>query len=281
MPDPIRWRTQAAERIAAFYAGHQEVEAVALIGSVAHGWADAYSDIEIAVFWRSDPTEERRRQIAAQVGASDRHESGFLTEIQAWCEDYALDGVKIDLGHWLTTTMGEIVTDVADRSDDALSKQTSVSALLSAIPLHGDAIVREWQEEARQYPHALAEKMVRQNLNFSPAWMLDMLAQRGDFPLVRRNLAHLAYKLFRVLCGLNRVYYPGHKWLPHYLKSLHIAPSDFCDRLDMALVAPLPQAASEFKEFILEVIGLVEVHLPTVATAAVKARLNEPPHFFS
>ncbi len=277
MADHVGWRFHIAERVASHYALNPEVEAVALIGSVALGWADAYSDIELAVFWRSEPDAERRHMIADELGAADWHPSEYSTDIQAWCEDYKYYGVKIDLGRWLTSTMDDIITDVVVRCDANLSRQMSVSAIGTAVPLQGNAIVRRWQERATIYPADLAEEMVRQHLNFNPAWMLRMLAQRDDYPLVRRNLTALSYKLFTILCGLNRKYYPGHKWLPYHLRMMEILPTDFLERLPAALAAPLPQAVSEFESMIEDVMALVEAHLPHVDTLPVRSRFEEIP----
>lgn len=280
MSDANIWRTALAEEITARYAEHPAVEAVALIGSAARGWADAYSDVELGVFWRDEPREIDLQTLVERIGGTDRHSAGYDAPIQAWGEDYLLRGVKIDLGHWLTAAMNGIVTDVVEASDTALPKQTSVSALLNAVPLYGQTTIQPWQQRARVYPDALADKTIRQNISFSPMWMLRMLAERGDFPLVRRNLSTLAHKLFTLLCAVNRVYYPGHKWTPRILAGMAASPPDFVSRLDAALIAPLPCAVEEFEHLIHEVFDLVNTYVPSVDLAVERARLAESPHYF-
>ena len=98
---------------------------------------------------------------------------------------------------------------------------------------------------------------------------------RDDFPLVRHNLTALSTRHFTVLCGLNRVYYPGHKWVARHIHAMHILPPSYLERLQAALTAPLPQAVSKFESLVEDIIGLVELHLPGVDTAAVRARHNE------
>ena len=275
MAEHIQWRTHIARRIAAHYALHPDVEAVALIGSVALGWADEYSDIELAVFWRRELSPECRQQIAQDLGATNWHANAFSTEIQAWCEDYMFEGVKIDLGHWLTATMETIVADVVTRYDAGLSKQISVFAIQHSVGLANQLLLKQWQEMASAYPNALAEAMVKQHLSFSPVWMLRMLAKRDDFPLVRHNLAALSTRLFILLCALNHGYYPGHKWVARHISTMHILPPAYLARLQFALTAPLPEAVSEFETLVEDIIGLVDIHLPGVDTVAVRTRFNE------
>jgi tRNA nucleotidyltransferase (CCA-adding enzyme) len=50
-----------ASEIANIYQQNPKVEAVLLGGSVSRNWHDEYSDIELFVFWKGDPTDEERK----------------------------------------------------------------------------------------------------------------------------------------------------------------------------------------------------------------------------
>src|SRR5438046_2577630 len=126
MNEASRWRLTLAQRIAQAYAQDPNVDAVAVLGSVSRGCADRFSVIE-------------------RVGGTDWRPSPYNEQIEGWEEEYHLDGVKIDPGHFVTQTMERLIADVVDRHDVSLSKQNSVSAIQHAIPLHGGALIGRWQ----------------------------------------------------------------------------------------------------------------------------------------
>ena len=272
------WRQELAGRIARSYATSPELEAALLIGSAARGWADAYSDVELAFFWRIEPSEEERRLCAERAGGTGWNPSPFDVQIQAWTEEYQAEGVKIDTGHWTVDAMEGILEGVVGQADSSLPKQTSASAVLHGVPLHGEALMSAWKARVSRYPPALAEATVREHLSFSPQWMRRMLAERNDFLLVRQNLCASARQLFLVLCGLNHKYYGGHKWVAEQVREFSIAPPDLEARLRRLLETPPLEAAEEMGRLIQETFDLVESCFPEVEVAKARKRLLEAPH---
>ena len=62
---------QVAAYIASVYATHPAVRAVLLGGSIARGWGDRYSDLEIGVFWQEPPADQDRKDaLHAQTSCS-------------------------------------------------------------------------------------------------------------------------------------------------------------------------------------------------------------------
>ncbi|MGA7270710.1 MAG: hypothetical protein WB239_06535 [Acidimicrobiia bacterium] len=51
MVDHLAWRREIGKRVSLSYAASPKVTATALGGSVARGWADEFSDVEVFVFW--------------------------------------------------------------------------------------------------------------------------------------------------------------------------------------------------------------------------------------
>src|SRR5689334_14038413 len=102
MNEHSQQRIDIACKLAPIYAAIPAVKAVVLIGGVARGRGDQYSDIDIATFWDRAPTETERRaavdQFEAALGTSitigefaaipvfDTSDSGIL-----W-EEFALVG---------------------------------------------------------------------------------------------------------------------------------------------------------------------------------------------
>ncbi len=61
MNEASRWRLGRAREIAPVYLADPRVRAVMVGGSVARGWADRYSDVEVGVFWEAFPSPEQFR----------------------------------------------------------------------------------------------------------------------------------------------------------------------------------------------------------------------------
>ena len=57
---PTKSRRALAAQVAAHYADSPKVAAIVMAGSIARGWADRHSDIELDVYW-SEPPEDTDR----------------------------------------------------------------------------------------------------------------------------------------------------------------------------------------------------------------------------
>jgi hypothetical protein len=230
----------------------------------------------LGVFWEGFPTDDERRLGAERAGGTERQAPPYNERIEAWEEEYRIHGLKIDLGHFEVATVERILADVLLRSDPALSKQTTVAALLRALPLHGEDRLQAWQARAAAYPAELARAMVREHLSFTPFWISAMFAERDEWLLLRHNLGGLVRQVLLVLLGLNRVYYPGHKWVNRLVEELTLAPRDLPLRLRAIVSEDLQRAVPLLGEVIEETFDLVERHMPEVETAAARSRFREP-----
>ena len=89
-------RLRIATRLAQTYAGLNDVTAIIVGGSVARGWADHWSDVEVAVYWTSLPSKDRLAMLAEHAGAMDIRV--FIEDAEALVdEEWTVDGLKIDL----------------------------------------------------------------------------------------------------------------------------------------------------------------------------------------
>ncbi len=80
MQEESLWRSALAQQIASHYRANPKVAAVLVEGSVARGYADHFSDIDLAVFWAEPPTAQERRDIVKRAGGSYRHPSPSHSE---------------------------------------------------------------------------------------------------------------------------------------------------------------------------------------------------------
>jgi hypothetical protein len=274
MNEASRWRLALARRIAPIYTTDSRVRAVVVGGSVARGWADHHSDVEIGIFWSEFPD-------AAELEAAMQRAQGTTWELDphspseddVWYEEYAVGGLKIDLRHMTAARMDEVLAAVLDAGDLAEGRQQIIAALHDGMVLHGAPLVERWQARAAQYPDSLARAMVQKHMEFQPWWGVSTYAERGELPLVYGAFNEATCGIFGALLGLNRIYHPGLKWMDQTIAGMRIAPPDLAARLKEAFRAGPPVGIRLLGELIEETFVLAERHLPELD-------LSEPRRWF-
>ena len=269
-PDAIERRRAIARRAAAIYAANPAVAAVLLAGSVARGLADELSDIELDVYWRRPPADAER--IAAVEGAGwarvyaeeDEHE---------WADGLRIDGVKLDVGGFLTSTIDDYLTTALEQADTEPELQVRITALLHGEALYGAPLIDAWRERCAIYPARLAIAMVAKGLALRPLERLEMLAARDDVLLLHRDLVDNVQGLMDALFGLNRVFapHPFHKWLDWEASLLAVKPDNLAARIRRLLLAAPGEAVGEIAALAEETFDLVAAHLPEFRIAPVRA----------
>ena len=103
MKEATAHRLGLARELAALYAKNEKISAVFVAGSVARGWADEHSDLEIDILWKEDPTDEDRM---APIREANGEIVRFLEwEDNDWSEVYLYKGVKMEMSHFLQRTV--------------------------------------------------------------------------------------------------------------------------------------------------------------------------------
>ena len=267
--EAIAQRRAIAVRAATAYAAHPEVAGVLLAGSVARGLADHLSDIELDVYWRRPPSDEERAAAVEGAGwervyaEEDEHE---------WADGYMIDGVKVDTGSFLTSTIDEYLEAALVHADTEPELQVRITALLHGQPLHGENLIVGWRDRCATYPTPLASAMVAKGLDLRPRERLEMLVARDDLLLLHRDLVDNVQGVLDALFGLNRVFvpHPWHKWLAWEATLLAVKPDDLVERIRRLLAAAPPEAVAELCALVEETFDLVAAELPSFALARVR-----------
>ncbi len=279
MNEASRWRSTLAQQIAPHYHANPKVRAVALAGSVALGYADRSSDIDLSVFWAEPPTGKERRDIIKRAGKGGRSRFPFHGNAGGWSEEFEVGGVAIDVRHMTVETTERTLADVLKRADPSLAKQQHLATLLSALLLSGSSVLTQWQQQALVYPHELGVAMVRTHLKFPPRWEQERLAERNEWLLLYDSLCLVEKHLLLVLLGLNRLYYPGFRRVDRLMEQMPIAPLHLVSRFKQVFdIVSIDARASVYQlhDLIEETFRLVEMHLREVDTAQARARFAEP-----
>jgi hypothetical protein len=277
MNDASAWRYTLAQQIAPRYVSNPKVAAVAVEGSVARGYADHFSDLDLAVFWTEPPTAKERSGIIRRTNGRRVPRRPSATERGWWSDTYRVGGGTIDVRHFTSEATERILADVLERYDLSLSKQQHLATLLSALPLCDPSVLTQWQSRARVYPHALSVAMVRAHLTFPAGWEQNMLAERNDLLLLYDSFCTIEKHVLLVLMGLNHLYYPGFQWIDRLMEQMRLAPPKLSARFRQlfSIVGIDPLAGVyQLHELIEETFVLVETSLAEIDTSRARARFR-------
>ncbi|MBI5929778.1 MAG: nucleotidyltransferase domain-containing protein [Chloroflexi bacterium] len=283
------WRITLAQKIAPIYASISDIAAVALLGGVARGLCDQYSDLDIACFWHRTPTEDERHAAMLQfesvlntpvfIRGFETHmafpdpEHGLFWEEVAYIGGDDTAGFKIDVNHRTVAAMQHILDDVVLHLDANGHKLETLYSIRRVIILHGAPIIEIWQSQAAIYPDALAEKLLQMHL---PAMgvNLDMHLFRGELFEFYRMLTEAIFNLVAALLALNHIYRPSLKRLASLADEMPIKPPHLAPRINALMRTDPTHAMPDFYQLATEVFALVEQHMPYLDLAAARAKFS-------
>jgi len=271
-----RYLLSLAERNAQAYIALPGTRAIILVGSAAEGVSDYHSDIDMCVFYDALPSEEALLA-ACQQNQGDKRQFFGEPGQEAGIEIYHVNGVECQIVH---TTIGAWERDMAtvlEQLDVTSPLQKALSGMLVALPLYGEALVRQWQEKLSHYPDALAQAMVKHYMAIVPVWAIQERMQPRDATIwLNQLLVEASYQLLGILAGLNRLYYSSFQFkrMHHFVAQMKIAPPDLATRLEALFHSDIAIAATQLEELTREVVELVEQHMPQVDVTALRSRIG-------
>ncbi len=247
-------------------------------GSVSRTWADAYSDLEIGIFWEGPPTDIERQAVIDQVGAdlwafnSYRHNSKWVVNEHWGLEHVTIDSHSysgtsmISINHLTVAAMEQCLVDVVEQYDTAMEKQVLIAAIQNGIPLYGTELFRRWRAKAALFPDELAIKIVQENLYFGPWFCPEAYIGRNDILVLFQHFIVAEQCILRILAALNRLYYISseHKWMDAFSAMMPIVPPALTLRMKQVFRFDSLKGWHLLKSLIYETIDLVDEHLPAV-----------------
>ena len=141
MQEESRWREALAQQIASHAHANPKVAAVVVEGSVARGYADRSSDLDLAVFWTEPPTARERRDLVTRALERDSHTWPSSGTAAGWQTRTVRAGVAIDVRHTTVAAIEGIRAAVMEDADPRLDRQQRLAALCSALPLVNSALI--------------------------------------------------------------------------------------------------------------------------------------------
>lgn len=252
-----------ARRNAATYSANPNVAAVLLVGSVARGNPDQWSDIDCTVLCHTILTPQEREELMLANGGTNRFTLG---DENGGMDQYIVDGVICQFGiATLEQTQGIINSVVAEYSTDP-DNHCIMGGLAEALPLYGSEIVEQLRSAASVYPNELACAMVKAHLNFRPiSFFQHRLVGRDDIFLLHEMLTTTCRNIMGVLAGLNRLY-PEHNYkrADLFINRMEVAPQNLAERLRRILGTEAFGPFTTLVEVVEELFQLVGQQMPKV-----------------
>lgn len=265
-----------ATRNARAYSALPETRAIIVTGSAAEGVSDFYSDLDMILYYDELPSEEALQQACQQNRGENRRVLGDR-ESGSLFESYKVHGVECQFGHGTVKGWEQDMALVLEQLDVTSPIQKALSGMKEAIPLYAAPLIRQWQDKIASYPDALAEAMVKHFLTFFPVWgMSNYFMARDTTWWLHQILVEAEEHMLGVLAGLNHLYFSSFQFkrMHRFVRQMHILPADLAARLDTLFYEEPTTAISHLKELVLEIVALVEQHMPAFDTAAVRKSLN-------
>ena len=267
-------RLLLAERIGEVYRQRDGVLAMLLTGSVARGEADESSDLDLCIYYQELPPLEVLKEVRQIVGGSEyvmffgSHEEGGIVE------SYHIDGVRHDFAHTSVAEWEKNMDEVLVEHKIDSPMQKALSGLLDGRALFGDDLIEVWKRRAADYPDALAEAMVRENMKFRPGHVIERYAaRRGDLLFLHELYIETIRKILGVMLGLNRIYHWGeYKRMQTFLGEMKIAPENLAVRIDRVLREQPSTALPILDRLVGETFDLVDAFMPQIDTTERRER---------
>lgn len=240
------------------------IKAISIVGSVAYGLTDQYSDIDLMLIYENIEEEQYTEWKERAKGQNPMYVIGgkeydFLTVGRF------VEGIKIDFARIQASKFQVSVDAVVKEHTIDLEHQAVLFGINNSEVLHDEGIISHWREQIREYPEALIAKTLQTSLTFTPKSVYEgMGVFRKDSLFIYECLLEDLKKILQTLFCLNRVYHPGKakglNWIIE--QQLKIQPNDFLRRMTDLLNNKEELAVREILQLIEEVYLLVAHEAP-------------------
>jgi hypothetical protein len=247
---------------------------IAATGSVATGWADAESDLELNLYVDSLPSDEERLAWLDRLGATEVDLDLETSPDGTPWSFFRVDGIPVEAGwqqidsveKWLRALL------VAELHQHWLL--VPADALVHAIPLRTSGLLPHWQAQLEQYPAQLRHRLIEGAIaGWRDPWSRLTLVRRSDSLRLREALIRDCQAVLRILFALNRLWEPDWKWIDHRVTALDVKPERLAERVnEIAETASSKEAVASCCALIRDTLALVPEEFAVEPAAAWAAR---------
>ena len=266
-----RWRIDLAREVASYY-GHSDIRMIVLGGSPSRNLSDAYSDLDIVMYWHTIDADYVQNQPLKQAGVERYHLMGG-PENGMCLETYYIDSLKVDVEHMTLNQWDQWMADVLEKHDPTPWKLQSMGGFSAAVVLRGRGHYEQRQRKLRRYPSELAKRVIKQNMRFFVKdCLLNQGYRRGEMLFFYDGMCAMFKKLLMILGALNRMYLSMDepRWIEHFLTQMKIKPDRCWQRIKTALDMGDEKSLAILDDLMEDVMALVKEHMPDVDTSVLQ-----------
>ena len=260
-----KWRIELARELSVCYAAHPEVQMICLGGSPTRGISDAYSDLDIVVYWSEMDEEWIKAEPLRQAIGLERTEMMSMGP-GSFIESYHLDGLKVDFGHGSLETWGQWTTALLDDLNADPGLIGMVGGFLNSVPFHGEELCNEWKYRLREYPDDLVREVIKRNIGFYVrGYLVHQCLERGDFLAYQDGMCTMLKRLVSLVAALNRRYYSAAepRWIDYELGCMKIRPEKLTsENIRWMLENPGQKAEDLLYELMDDILSLIQEQFP-------------------
>ena len=214
--------------------------AIGIGGSRAKGRTDGHSDYDFRLY------------ADRFVGAGDVHDAPEYRPFAEAMQRWESRGIHID-GTW--PRLIGVIDDEVDQWLAGTARPTDLdwaiwgyylpTDLVHQRIIHDpDGVMAGWKARLAQYPQALRDRLLAQNLRLLRYWRDDYHYEskvaRGDLVFLAGLAARLVHATLQVVFALNRRWFPGDGWNLALAAGLPVQPPDMAARITAILTPPDP-----------------------------------------
>jgi predicted nucleotidyltransferase len=217
------------------------IVAITLGGSVAAGFADESSDLDLHVYAREpladSQTRSQRLMAIADPGTDVREERSWGLEDHFWMGGRLVELVYVDLD--------DLLREVDHAYESGLDGEGFVTARLYYAAegrlLHDPTgEFASLRDRLTAYPEPTRRRLLRSNPDLLRAYLKQLRTahRRGDLLFVLHRRYSVQMVFFNLLFAINRRYHPGEKRLLRHAERCELQPPDMAAR--WSTIARLP-----------------------------------------
>lgn len=273
----VQWRVDFASALFEMLSFKTDVDAFFIGGSVARGFADEFSDLELCCVWPHPPTNDQRRSIIKKWAGISHYDFDERAAEEPYnhADTFEVRGLQVDLWHLSRKTEDDIIHSVVDLHNTKQSSLNSCETIQSCVPLFDpNQVIGKWKEKLSAYPDKLAIKVITENLDFLQSGNLEMHLAREDYTSAFSIVAGLQKRIYNILLALNKMYFPSYKRMSHYLAKMDLAPSNVTERFRTQLTSN-PILNDDLVSLQNETLDLIKSRFPQISTENARLAVND------
>ena len=259
-----QWRIELTSELAKVYAAQKDVRMIVLGGSPSRNLSDAYSDVDMIVYWEQIDQAFIDNVPLKNLGGDLKVHLNMQT---SQMELYYFDTLIFEVGHVTMGVWEEMVDSVLEKHQGNPMVLKSLGGFLDSIPIYGQDQVAEWKTKVKTIPDEFAVKFVERNLSFY--WhgcIKNQGLKRGEVVFFYDAVCQTVKRLMAILSGLNGRYFAVYepRWIDYELSKMSIKPDRMWERIQNLYEIDRYQALDQMEQLIREVVDLVKLHMPQV-----------------